>query len=316
MTEADGASRPRTARARRRVVRGWRLVSQTGARVVPLSRLNPRVRAKVMLPSLFTLGNMICGFSSVLMAFQDKFRVAAVLIAVSIVLDIADGAVARAVGAITPFGLQFDSLADLVSFGIAPAVLVYTWALPSYPQWAWTGAMFWLASAAYRLARFNVTIDPLADKRYFIGLASPGAAGVVIATVFAIDQPLEGPLLPIAAGVVPAVLMATSFRFRSFRGLISTERLPLTIGFVAAIVLGLVLAPGVTGIVIAYGYVLTSPLGWATAPLRRRWFGPDSVAPPRTRLPSVIMPVEAEPVIEGELAMEEGDEPLNPPSAG
>src|SRR5690606_11376261 len=140
----------------------------------------------------------------------------------------------------------------------APAVLVYTWALPSYPQWAWAGAMFWLASAAYRLARFNVTIDPLADKRYFIGLASPGAAGVVIATVFAIDQPLEGPLLPIAAGVVPAVLMATSFRFRSFRGLISPERLPLTIGFVAAIVLGLVLAPGVTGIVIAYGYVLTS----------------------------------------------------------
>src|SRR5690606_33840808 len=117
-------------------------------------------------------------------------------------------------------------------------------------------------------------------------------------------------------GVVPAALMATSFRFRSFRGLISTERLPLTIGLVAAIVLGLVLAPGATGVVIPYGYVLTSPLGWATAPLRRRWFGADSVAPPRTRLPSVIMPVEAEPVIEGELAMEEGDEPLSPPSAG
>ena len=192
MSQPGDPSRPRTARARRRVVRGWRLVSQTGARVVPLNRLNPRVRAKVMLPSLFTLGNMICGFSSVLMAFQGRFRIAAVLIAVSIVLDIFDGAVARAVGAITPFGLQFDSLADLISFGIAPAVLVYTWALPSYPQWAWAGAMFWLACAAYRLARFNVTIDPLADKRYFIGLPSPGAAGVVIATVFAIDEPLEG----------------------------------------------------------------------------------------------------------------------------
>jgi CDP-diacylglycerol--serine O-phosphatidyltransferase len=303
VSQPSDPSRPRTGRARRRVVRGWRLVSQTGARVVPLNRLNPRVRAKVMLPSLFTLGNMICGFSSVLMAFQGRFRIAAVLIAVSIVLDIFDGAVARAVGAITPFGLQFDSLADLISFGIAPAVLVYTWALPSYPQWAWAGAMFWLACAAYRLARFNVTIDPLADKRYFVGLPSPGAAGVVIATVFAIDKPLEGPLLPIAAGVVPAALMATSYRFRSFRALISTQHLPLTIALLAAVVLGLVLAPGATGIAIAYGYVLTAPLGWLTAPLRRRWMGPDSVAPPRTRLPSVIMPVDADPRVDGEQAV-------------
>ena len=303
MSQPSDPSRPRTGRARRRVVRGWRLVSQTGARVVPLNRLNPRVRAKVMLPSLFTLGNMICGFSSVLLAFQGRFRIAAVLIAVSIVLDILDGAVARAVGAITPFGLQFDSLADLISFGIAPAVLVYTWALPSYPQWAWAGAMFWLACAAYRLARFNVTIDPLADKRYFVGLPSPGAAGVVIATVFAIDEPLEGPLLPIVAGVVPAALMATSFRFRSFRALISTQHLPLTIGLLAAVVLGLVLAPGATGIAIAYGYVLTAPLGWLTAPIRRRWMGPDSVAPPRTRLPSVIMPVDADPRVDGEQAV-------------
>src|SRR5690242_19968211 len=102
----DRSSRP-LPRARRRVSRGIRLVSQTGARVVPWSRLNPKVRARAVLPSLFTLGNMLCGFSSVLLSFQGKFRVAAVLIGNSIVLDIADGAVARAVGAITPFGLQF-----------------------------------------------------------------------------------------------------------------------------------------------------------------------------------------------------------------
>jgi len=313
---SEDVGRPRARRARQRVVRGWRLVSQTGARVVPLSRVNPRVRAKVMLPSLFTLGNMVCGFSAVLVAFQGRFGVAAVLIAASIVLDISDGAVARAVGAITPFGLQFDSLADLVSFGIAPAVLVYTWALPSYPQWAWTGAMFWLACAAYRLARFNVTIDPMADKRYFIGLPSPGAAGVVIATVFAIDQPLQEPLLPIAAGVLPAALMATSYRFRSFRGLLSTKNPPLTFGLIALVVVGLVLAPRTTGIVIAYGYVLTSPLGWVTAPLRRRWFGPDAVAPPRVRMPSVIMPVQPDPVIDGEAAVEaDPDEPCGPSSA-
>ncbi|MDC5697396.1 CDP-diacylglycerol--serine O-phosphatidyltransferase [Intrasporangium calvum] len=313
---SEEPTRPRARRARQRVVRGWRLVSQTGARVVPLNRVNPKVRAKVMLPSLFTLGNMVCGFSAVLMAFQDRFGVAAVLIAVSIVLDILDGAVARAVGAITPFGLQFDSLADLVSFGIAPAVLVYTWALPSYPQWAWAGAMFWLACAAYRLARFNVTIDPMADKRYFIGLPSPGAAGVVIATVFAVDQPLQGPLLPIAAGVLPAALMATSYRFRSFRGLLSTKNPPLTLGLLAVVVVGLVLVPRTTGVAIAYGYVLTSPLGWVTAPLRRRWFGADSVAPPRVRMPSVIMPVQPDPVIDGEAALDaDPDLPCEPSSS-
>ena len=287
----DAADRPRR---RDRVTRRIRLVSATGARVIPLDRLNPRVRARATLPSLFTLGNMICGFSSVLLSFQGHFRAAAVLIGISILLDICDGAVARAVGAITPFGLQFDSLADLISFGIAPAVLVYTWALPAYPVWAWAGAMFWLACAAYRLARFNVTIDPLADKRYFVGLASPGAAGVVIATVMAIGEPLLDwdPLLPVVAGVLPAALMASSFRFRSFRDLLSPRHLRITVPLAVLVVLGLIFLPGATGMALAYGYVLTCPLGWVTAPLRRRWFGPDAVAPPRTRLPSVIMPPE------------------------
>lgn len=287
-SDAEG-ERPRR---RDRVTRRIRLVSATGARVIPFDRLNPRVRARATLPSLFTLGNMLCGFSAVLLSFQGQFRAAAVLIGISILLDICDGAVARAVGAITPFGLQFDSLADLISFGIAPAVLVYTWALPAYPVWAWAGAMFWLACAAYRLARFNVTIDPLADKRYFVGLASPGAAGVVIATVMAIGEPLLDwdPLLPIVAGVLPAALMASSFRFRSFRDLLSPRHLRISVPLAILVALGLIFVPGPTGLALAYGYVLTSPLGWLTAPLRRRWFGPDAVAPPRTRLPSVIMP--------------------------
>lgn len=282
---------PSSRRARLR--RGTRLVSGTGAAVVPLRRLSPKARARAMLPSLFTLGNMACGFSSVLLSFQQQYRIAATLIAISIVLDIADGAVARAVGAISPFGLQFDSLADLVSFGIAPAVLVYTWALPQWERMAWFGAMFWLACAAYRLARFNVTIDPLADKRYFIGLPSPGAAGVVIATVLALKDPLYdwAPLVPVLAGVLPALLMATSFRFRSFRNLVSLDP-PWAAGLlVVALVVGLVLAPGVTGLVVAYGYVLTCPLGYLTAPVRRRLFGAHSVAPPRYKLPSLFLPV-------------------------
>ncbi|MDN5797291.1 MAG: CDP-diacylglycerol--serine O-phosphatidyltransferase [Intrasporangium sp.] len=289
MTPSEGSRRAsRGTRPSR-----WRLVSVTGAKVVSPGRLDPMTRARIMLPSLFTLGNMLCGFSSVLLSFQGRFAIASILIAVSILLDISDGAVARMVGAMTPFGLQFDSLADLISFGIAPAVLVYTWALPQYAHLAWFGAMFWLACAAYRLARFNVTIDPLADKRYFIGLPSPGAAGVVIATVFAIDGPLQGwaPVLPVLASFVPAALMVTSFRFRSFRALLTTDHLAVTGAIAVVVVVGLVLAPAVTGLVLAYGYVLTCPFGWATASLRRRWFGPDSVAPPRYRMPSVLAPI-------------------------
>ena len=293
---ANGNESTRRRLIRGTTARGWRLVSATGAKVVSWRRLDHRARVRSMLPSLFTLGNMICGFTSVLLSFQEQFRWAAGLLVASILLDVADGAVARAVGASTPFGLQFDSLADLISFGIAPAVLVYTWALPAYPAWAWAGAMFWLACAAYRLARFNVTIDPLADKRYFIGLASPGAAGVVIATVLAIDGPLYPPygwepMLPVVAGVLPAALMVTTVRFRSFRSILSTDHLSVTVAVLALVVVGLVLEPGRTGLALAYGYVLTAPLGWLTAPLRRRWLGPQWVAPPRTKLPSVFLPI-------------------------
>jgi CDP-diacylglycerol--serine O-phosphatidyltransferase len=116
---------------------------------------------------------------------------------------------------------------------------------------------------------------------------------VVIATVLAIEGPLYGwaPLLPVAAGVLPAALMVTSFRFRSFRSLLSTDSLWVTGAIVVLVLLGLAIQPGPTGLVLAYGYVLTSPLGWITGPLRRRWLGPEWVAPPRTKLPSVFLPL-------------------------
>ena len=251
-----------------------------------------------MLPSLFTLANMMCGFAAVLLSFQGEFTVAAVLIAVAVVLDISDGAVARAVGAITPFGLQFDSLADLISFGIAPAVLLHTWGFDGEGLLAWVVPLLWLACAAFRLARFNVTIDPLADKRYFIGLASPGAAGVILASVFLFDPPFEGwrILIPAVAGTLAAVLMATSYRFMSFRTLVTPKGkgVYLSVGLLVLIVLGLVTYPALTGAVIAYGYVLVCPLGWITAPVRRRLFGPQSVAPPRYKLPSVFFPEDSD----------------------
>ena len=270
------------------------LVSPTGAPVVSPRRLEPRRRQRAMLPSLCTLVNLLCGFSSILASIDGKFRHAAVLLAVAIAFDIADGAVARAVGAITPFGLQFDSLADLTSFGIAPALLLYTRSLYTLHWIGWLAAGLWIACAAFRLARFNVTIDPLADKRYFIGLASPGAAGVVIATVFAFDPPTHGwsRYVPVAVAAVPALLMASSIRFLSFRMLVSPnpDQRWVTLAAALALVIGLATVPAVTGCVVAYGYVASSPIGWATGPVRRRLLGPDAVAPPRHRMPSVFFP--------------------------
>ncbi len=274
----------------------WRLRSPSGAEVVSLRQLSTRERIRVTAPSMLTTGNMACGFSAILLAFSDHFVWAAFLLAAAIVLDIADGAVARLVGATSPFGVQLDSLADLVSFGVAPAVLVHTWALPENPVLAWLSAFLWLACVAFRLARFNVTVDPLADKKYFVGLPSPGATLVVIATILALRTSSHGPwvLVPVGVSVVPALLMVTTVRFRSFRGLLSPEtpqaRLVTTVLGVA-LVAGLVLNPATTGLVVACTYLLTAPLGVLTAPTRARVFGPQSVAPPRTRLQSVFLPI-------------------------
>lgn len=292
--------RPRR-RPRRRLLRRrrFRIASHSGAAVVSLRQLPPRERLRVTAPSMFTAANMAFGFSAVPLAFNGHTHWAAGFMVAAIVMDVCDGAVARLVGATSPFGVQLDSLADLLSFGLAPAVLVYTWVLPEWPVAAWAAAYFWVACAAFRLARFNFTIDPHADKRYFIGMPSPGAAAVVIATVFAFDSPgLDiGPaiLAPAVISLVPAALMISSVRYRSFRDLV-TPRTPqarvVTAVVALAVAAGLALAPGFTLLAMAYSYVLTAPLGALTRGLRRRVFGPDSVAPPRQRQHSVFLIAE------------------------
>lgn len=229
-----------------------------------------RRRALATLPSLFTLGNMMCGVASILVAVRGDFRLSAVLIGISVVLDITDGAVARLVGSVTPFGLQFDSLADLVSFGMAPALLGFTLYSRDRDQWdvlGWVACFLWVACAAVRLARFNTTIDPTADKRFFIGLPSPGAAGVAIASVWVFRDQMHGTarLWLLLVLVVPALLMVTNLRYRSFRSLVTPKsRRPYGLIIVGVLlVIGFVTVPGITGLLIAYGYLfmpVLSPL--------------------------------------------------------
>jgi CDP-diacylglycerol--serine O-phosphatidyltransferase len=296
---SDGAPQRRRRRLLRR--RRFRIASHSGAEVVSLRQLPTKEKLRVTAPSMFTAANMAGGFSAVPLAFNHHTHWAAALMTLAIVMDICDGAVARMVGATSPFGVQLDSLADLISFGLAPAVLVYTWVLPEWPVVAWFAAYLWLACAAFRLARFNFTIDPTADKRYFVGLPSPGAAAVVIATVVALDTPElkvgPGILMPALVSVVPALLMVSTVRFRSFRNLVTphTREARITTALVAvAFIAGLVVAPAVTLLVVAYSYVLTAPVGALTGALRARVFGPGSVAPPRQRQQSVFLPITGE----------------------
>jgi CDP-diacylglycerol--serine O-phosphatidyltransferase len=222
------------------------------------------------------LGNMMCGFLAILVSIRGEQQLAAVLIGLSVLFDITDGAVARLVGAVTPFGLQFDSLADLVSFGMAPALVAFTLfseGRDGLDPLGWVACALWLACAAIRLARFNTTIDPTADKRFFIGMPSPGAAGVVLASVFAFGDQMQGRdrLWVLLIVAVPAVLMVSTIRFRSFRSLVSPKsRRPY--GLVATAVLlvvGFATVPVVTGCALAYGYLLAPVLVPLLAPLGR-----------------------------------------------
>src|SRR3954471_18576606 len=235
-----------------------------------------RRRALATLPSLFTLANMMCGFTAILVSIRGEYTFAAVLVGLSVVFDITDGAVARLVGAVTPFGLQFDSLADLVSFGLAPALLAFTLFSEGRDAWdplGWIVCGLWVACAAIRLARFNTTIDPTADKRYFTGMPSPGAAGVVLASVFAFGDQMQGRdrLWVLLIVAVPALLMVSTIRFRSFRSLVSPKS-GRPYGLIIAAVLlvaGFATVPVITGVVLAYGYLLAPILVPLVSPLTR-----------------------------------------------
>ena len=138
----------------------------------PAPPRQPR-RGVALLPSLFTLANMFCGYACVIYAMRGEYETAAPFIGIAVVLDMLDGRIARMTGTASEFGVQFDSMADVVSFGMAPAALTFAWGLSSLGRLGWAAAFLFVTGAALRLARFNVQ-TAVADKRFFVGLPSPG----------------------------------------------------------------------------------------------------------------------------------------------
>jgi len=196
----------------------------------------PRKRGIYLLPNMLTTGALFAGFYAIVAAMNGKFEPASVAVFIAMVLDGLDGRVARMTNTQSDFGAEFDSLSDMVSFGVAPALVMYIWSLSSLVeygwQWGklgWLGAFIYVAAAALRLARFNTKASST-DKRYFQGLPSPAAAAVVIGMVWVLfDHGIKGPdVAPIALAltVITGLLMVSNVSYYSFKDLDFKNKVP------------------------------------------------------------------------------------------
>ncbi len=232
----------------------------------------PRGRGIYLLPNLFTTGGLFAGFYAIIAATQGRFDDACIAVFIAAILDGVDGRVARLTNTQSEFGMQYDSLADLISFGLAPALVTYHWALSSMKfdgpvpgKIGWIAAFLYAACAALRLARFNSQVGQV-DKRWFIGLASPAAAGVVASFVWTFhDLGYTGEQLRYAAlavTVAAALLMVSRLRYFSFKGGGPRhDRVPfLAIVIVLAVLVAIAIDPPSVLLTIGALYALSGPV--------------------------------------------------------
>nr|WP_324256811.1 CDP-diacylglycerol--serine O-phosphatidyltransferase [Cellvibrio fontiphilus] len=224
-----------------------------------------RHRGVYLLPNLFTTGALFCGFYAIVSSMNGNFSHAAIAIFVAMLLDGMDGRVARMTNTQSAFGEQYDSLADMVSFGVAPALVVFSWVLQDLGRWGWAAAFVYVACAALRLARFNTQIG-VVDKKYFMGLASPAAASIIAATVWVWFDNLPTGIWAAAVALLTAftgLLMVSNFRYTSFKGLNFRGRVPFAFMLLVVLVFASLIIyqqQGILAIAVIYG--LSGPLAW------------------------------------------------------
>jgi CDP-diacylglycerol--serine O-phosphatidyltransferase len=227
-----------------------------------------RRRGIYLLPNLFTTAALFSGFYAIVSGMNGKFEAAAIAIFVAMILDGLDGRVARLTNTQSKFGAEYDSLADMVSFGVAPALVMFSWALADLGKFGWACAFIYVACAALRLARFNTQIDT-ADKNYFSGLASPAAAAVVAGIVWVChDVGWVADALPtevsIVAGCITALvgfLMILNVPYHSFKGLDLRGRVPFVVMIAVVLIFGLVmLDPAKVLLAVFALYALSGPV--------------------------------------------------------
>jgi CDP-diacylglycerol--serine O-phosphatidyltransferase len=233
-----------------------------------------RRRGIYLLPNLFTTAALFAGFYAIVQAMNNRFDLAAVAILAAMVLDGLDGRVARLTRTQSAFGAEYDSLSDMVSFGAAPSLVMYEWALQGMGKLGWTAAFIYCAGAALRLARFNTQLE-VADKRYFTGLPSPAAAALVAGFVWIIDDYALDPATirwwAWSVTLFAGLTMVSNVRYWSFKTINLRKSVPfLTVFFIVVSFALLSYQPAMVlfGGFVAYG--LSGYIGWAWLRLRRR----------------------------------------------
>ncbi len=237
-------------------------------------------RGIYLLPNLFTTGGLFAGFYAIIAASAGNYVDACIAVFVAGLLDGLDGRIARLTGTQSEFGTQYDSLADLVSFGMAPALVMYHWSLSALaldgPVWAkvgWSVAFLYAACAALRLARFNTQVG-VVDKRWFIGLASPAAAGLMMSFIWTVNVQGYGGgdvrIAALAVTVAAALLMVSRLRYVSFKTLPLADRVPfVAILLAVGVFVALAIDPPRVLLAIAVLYTLSGPTAWLWGRIRR-----------------------------------------------
>jgi len=233
-----------------------------------------RVRKGIyLLPNLFTTGSLFCGFYSVVASMKGDFWYAAAPILMAFVLDGLDGRIARMTNTTSKFGSEYDSLSDLIAFGVAPSILAYSWALSTYGKWGWLASFLFVVCGALRLARFNIQIG-LVESRVFNGLPIPGAAAVV-ATGVLLYYYLGGEgrfndLTILIGVIVLSLLMVSSIKYYSFKDLNFFSRKPFMSFVLIVFILIIVIAePQIMLFTFAFGYSLSGPT-WALVKVSKK----------------------------------------------
>lgn len=224
-----------------------------------------------ILPNLFTLAALFGGFFAIVMAMNGRFDLAAIGVFCAMVLDSLDGRVARMTNTQSAFGEQMDSLSDMVSFGAAPALIAYEWALKGLGRWGWVAAFVYCACAALRLARFNVNTT-VVDKRYFQGLPSPAAAALVTGFIWIMTElEVAGPTVAwpmFVLALYAGLTMVSNVPFYSFKDIQMKKSVPFAVIVLIALGIAVInIHPPVVlfGVFVVYGLSGYAVYGWRKA---------------------------------------------------
>ena len=232
-----------------------------------------------LLPSLFTTAGLFFGFYAIIQAFQGRFANAAIGLLVAMIMDGLDGRVARWTNTASDFGKEYDSLVDLVAFGLAPALIMYLWSLQVIGKIGWLIAFVYVAATALRLARFNTLT--IKDNRYFYGIPCPSAAAFVVFWIWSFHVwGIDGQAITVAwlsavATLLAAVLMVSNLKFRSFKDFDLINRIPFSIIIALVVIFALIfLSPPHALFLLAFAYLASGPIGWGL-----RWYRGTNESP-------------------------------------